>query len=439
MPAAVAAPPAHIPPPTNTMSALEAASEGMAGAPTFARTGPASDGTHSQAPAPFNPAMPAQSASALDNWNPADLDAARARDRGQQPAAPATPAQPAATQPTASPAAAAAAKADPLSWEKPKDKHKAADWDKLRDTYESQVKTLQQELETFRTGKALAEGDITKLPLDTLKKHPELAKIIAKHDEYFDIVKQVSVERDPEFVAKFEPRREAAIRAAKAVAGGAAEELGKLMAQPASDVRDDKIEALTENFSDSSKRRVAAALQNLAVIDVERDGEIAHRKANFESRQLDGFKQHEQQQRERTQVLDRAFNQTLAFWSDPKEGMPFFVKTGDPRWDAEVDATVATARDIFNGSLTPEQLADASKWAAVAKRVFSERDQLLTELQKFKEHDTRMRGTTPVDFGAGGSFVEAARPAGWSPTNPHADAHSFAEGLEAARARDYGR
>lgn len=430
--------PAHIPPPTQTMSALEAATEGVAGAPVFARTGPASDGTHSQAPAPFNPAMPAQSQSALDNWNPADLDAARARDRGQQPA-PATPSQPATAQPAATPAATPAAKPDALSWEGPKDKRKADQWNDYKTATAAQIKALETELETFRTGKALAEGDITKLPIEALKKHPELAKRLQERDEFFDIVKQIEVERDPEFVAKFEPRRDAAIRAAKAVAGGAADELGKLMAQPASDVRDDKIEKLTENFSESSKRRVAAALQNLAVIDVERDGEIAHRKANFEARQLDGFRQHEQQQRERTQVLDRAFHQTLAHWSDPKEGMPFFVKTDDPRWNAEVDATIATARDIFNGSLTPEQLADAAKWAAVAKRVFSERDQLLTELQKFKDHDSRMRGTTPVDFGAGGSFVEAARPAGWSPTNPHADAHSFAEGLEAARARDYGR
>lgn len=426
--------PAHIPPPTQTMSALEAATEGVQGAPVFARTGPAADGTHSRAE-PFNPALPAQSASALDNWNPADLDAARARDRGQQPAPSATP----ASTPPATPPTTPAVKADPLSWEPPKDKRKAADWDTLRSTYETRVQALQTELEQFKTGKALADGDITKLSVDALKKHPEIAKQLAERDEYFDIVKQINVERDPEFVAKFEPRRDAAIRAAKAVAGGAAEDLGKLMSQPASDVRDDKIEKLTENFSESSKRRVAAALQNLAVIDVEREGEIAHRKANFEARQLDGFKQHEQQQRERTQVLDRAFHQTLAHWSDPKEGMPFFVKTEDPRWNAEVDATIATARDIFNGSLTPEQLADAAKWAAVAKRVFSERDQLLTELQKFKEHDSRMRGTTPVDFGAGGSFVEAARPAGWSPTNPHADAHSFAEGLEAARARDYGR
>lgn len=433
MPAPVAAPPAHIPPPTQTMSALEAATEGLPGAPAFARTGPAADGTASHAGA-----IPAQSP--LDNWNGADLDSARARDRGQAvPASPAAP--PPATTAASAPVADPAAKPDPFSWEGPKDKRKAGQWEEYKTATASKISALETELQQFRNGKVVADGDISKLPFDTLKSHPEIAKRLAERDEFFDIVKQVEVERDPDFVAKFEPRRDAAIRAAKAVAGGAAEELGKLMAQPASDVRDDKIEKLIEGFSDSSKRRVGAALQNLAVIDVEREGEIAHRKANFEARQLDGFRQQKQQERERKQVLDHAFHQTLSYWSDPKEGMPFFVKTGDPRWDAQVDATVASARDIFTGNLTPEQLADAAKWAAVAKRVFSERDELLTELQKFKEHDSRMRGTTPVDFGSGGSFVEAARPAAgqWSPTNPHADAHSFAENLEAARAKDYGR
>lgn len=371
------------------------------------------------------------------------LEAARGRDKG----VPAPVAPPAAATPPARPDTSTA-KPDPLSWERPRASEaratqRAADWARVN----GELEATRRELETFKSGKGApavpaAEFDITKLDPVALSKHPEIARLQREHAEFFDIVKHVAVERDPEFVARFEPRREAAIRAAKAVAGGAANDLAKLLAEPASDVRDERIAKLTENFTDGSKRMVGAALQTLASIDIERAGEIATRKATFESRQLDQFKQHEAQQRDRQQTLNRAFDHTLAAWSDPKEGMPFFVKTGNPQWDAEVDATVATARDIFNGSLSPEQLAAASKWAAVAKRVFAERETLLEELQRFRASDTRMRQGVP-DLGGfeGRSLAEGPRSAAptFNPSDPFAGARSFVEDLDAARAADASR
>jgi hypothetical protein len=334
---------------------------------------------------------------------------------------------------------------DQSSWKAPR---KAKDWQALKDDFAKREASYRAEIEALRGGKPATtpstsaepvsgEFDISKLPIEKLAAHPEIAKRLKERDEYLDIVKQTHVERDPEFVAKFEPRKEAAIRAAKAVAGGAANDLAKLLAEPASEIRDERIAKLTENFSESSKRMVSAALHNLAAIDVEREGEIAARKATFEARQLDQFKQHEAKQRERQAKLDSAFDRQLAYWSDPKEGMPFFVKKGDPKWDAEVDATVAAARDIFNGALSPEQLSDYAKWAAVAKRIFSEREELLTELQRFRDADVRWRAGTPSDVGMPGSFVETSRgPAPYNPSDPFSGSRSFVEGLEAARHSD---
>jgi hypothetical protein len=374
-----------------------------------------------------------------------ELVAARGPQQGAaQPGQPAAPAKPAAAPAQAEPAAQPSAE-DAFSW-KPGDRKRSKDWDNLKADFSKREAGLQAKIAELEAkvggqpGQPASEFDIAKLEFEKLTKHPEVAKRLKERDEFFDIVKQVAVERDPEFVAKFEPRRDAAIKAAKSVAGGAANDLAKLLSEPPSDVRDERIGKLIENFSDSSKRMVHAAMQNLAVIDLEREGEIATRKASFESKQLDQFKQQEAMARERQQKLDSAFDRQLAYWSDPKDGMPFFMKTGDPKWDAQVDSTVAAARDIFNGTLTPEQLADSAKWAAVAKRIFAEREELLSELQRFREADARWRAGTPSDVGPGGSYVEAARqPATYNPADPFAGSQSFIEGLEAARHADMSR
>lgn len=385
-----------------------------------------------------NPALPADFV--LPHNVNFDRDLQQARAGGAPPAA--TPAPPA---PAKAATPAPATPDDGHTW-KPKDKRKAQNWDDLKDDFAKREAghiadkaALKAEVEALRTGKpvpASGDLDITKLDYERVSKHPEVAKRLKERDDYFDIVKQVAVERDPEFVARFEPRREAAIRAAKAVAGGASADLAKLLEQAASELRDERISKLTENFSEGSKRTVGAALQTLASIDIEREGEIASRKASFETRQLDQFKQQEARVRDRQATLDKAFDHQLALWADPKEGMPFYVKTGDVQQDAAVDATVATARQIFSGTLTPEQLADYAKWAAVAKRVFSEREMLLTELARFRDADQRWRAGSPSDAGGHGSLVETARQSAqpaFNPADPFSGSRSFAEGLEAAR------
>jgi hypothetical protein len=298
------------------------------------------------------------------------LDAARNADRAKAQAKVGQTATPAA--PPTEPATPAEPSEQPtLDW-KPQDKRKAAQWDQMKQSYEQQIAALKAQMEghplpdASKSATPAADpqppADLTKFDIS---KHPEFSKLKEQHDTYYDIVKSLAAERDPEFQAKFDTERNAALKQLKFAAGGAADKLEKIMSLPAGDFRDAAIEDAIKDFTTSGKARFTAALTELSRVETARNIELERRKATFETSQQQALLAQSQQSQQRQAKIQQAFEQNLQRWQDPEEGHPFFQqREGDPKWNQQVQRAVQTARDIFTGKLDENQLSQASLWAA---------------------------------------------------------------------------
>lgn len=450
-----------------TTSPLEAFHDGNPGAPAYAPN-PAVDPAGLPTPGqpfgqpviPQNFAIPSSQPSYIQPQSQPqptgqpDADFARQLDAARQqamvPSQQSQSQQPAQQNQQASAAGTDAQPSDPSAWT-PSNRRKASQWDELKDSFAKKEAAWKQEREQLLAGKIPATataGDLTKLPFDQLVTHPEVAKLKKERDEFFEDVRLIRTEKDPEFVAKFTAQREGVIKNLKFSVGGTGfEKIDKLLAEPASPYRDERIEQAMDGWKDATKARVHAAIATLDQVEFSRSAEAAQRAASWESRQANAYRESEQRREHQQAQIQQIFENQLAQWQDPQNGMPYYQKTGDPRQDAVVDANVGLARQILAGNQTPEQLARYAMWAASAQRIYQQNEALMVELQKFQQQDTRFRESFPSTGPAGWSVAEQQRqsanghafPATWNPADPFAGAAAFEQGLEAARQAEFSR
>lgn len=271
--------------------------------------------------------------------------------------------------------------------------------------------------------------DWSKLPIEKLFEHPELKRLKEERDIYYEEVKHTRVEADPEFRAKFDSRRDAAINIAKRSAGGAADDIAKIMQLGDSDARRAALaERLTSgNFSDASKAKIAAAVASLDALDVERELEIASRKATWEHTQASRQQQQAMQRQQREGQLNGEFEAVVNQWADPEKGMPFVLN--DPQ------RVVNEARRLFSAETQPRALAEGAMKAAVMPLIMEQYMGALDEVHKLQEQVKLLGGALPMDNGS--SYVPPSTPA--RQVTSHLDpgyVQNFASALEAARAAD---
>lgn len=338
----------------------------------------------------------------------ARLAASRARDGAQQLATRRQVEQQ-AQQPVQSPSQQQQPANDPqkgnIEFRKPNARtaKRAQDWQAVtatRDEALARVTSLEQELASLRNGVATtqqqpsqsqnAQLDYTKLPVDQLlSQHPDLKRLKEERDTFYEEVKHVRVEADPEFRAKFDSRRDAAIGVAKKAAGGAADDIAKILANPDPDVRRSLLADRIKDFSDGSKARIAAAAGSLDALDVEREMEIASRKATWDHTQASRQQAHQQQLSQRMSKLDSEFDGVVAKWADPERGMPFVLNNKD--------AIVASAKRIFSGESDGAALAEAAMKAAVLPDVLNLATRALQEVEKLQAQVASYTGAWPAD------------------------------------------
>lgn len=414
MPEAIQPPPSvplnATPPP----AALAAQAHGLARSPLDVATEQAQSG-----------ARAAQGVNDPQGINHDGLDAARKRDlvAGNAQRDADTDAAAARNDAPESPADDASKHA--IQWRRPRaaETRRAQDWEGLKAGAAKRESELLAQIETLKKGGAAPSSS------------PDIDALRKEHGEYLDIVKHLAVERDPEFKAKFDVKRNAAINAAKFASGGASDKIEKLLALPTGEFRDEQIESAIKDFSPSTQARIRGSLSVLAQIDVERDVEIASRKATFEQRQASAAFAQRQHEDARHAQLDGAFERTLARWADPEKGMPFMVNAPEE--------LVASARNVFSGKLDADQLAAASLSAAVLPNVLKGWQRAEEERAKLATALGRLMGTQPTD-GSVASIIDAASNAGptpaapTSPSDPQYFQH-FAGSLEAARNADKSR
>lgn len=265
-----------------------------------------------------------------------------------------------------------------------------------------------------------------------IKTHADYVALKQERDAFYEEIKHVRVEADPEFRAKFDTKRDAAIRIAKSVAGGAGDDIARILAINDPDVRQSQLADRIKDFSEGSKQRIIAANAALVGVDVEREMEIQSRKASWEATK--GQREQSEQARVAQQMrgMEREFDAVYAKWSDPETGMPFL-------YDDKVRARVEPlARQVFNGNTTAKEMAEATLKAAMFPEVVRSWQHALAELERLQGSNAAYRSSYPgSDNGGYANGNGQQRENGTvAPINHLGYDRPFANGLEEARARD---
>lgn len=322
-------------------------------------------------------------------------------------------------------------------------RRRADDWNSLK----SERDKLRKDLEAARAGQMQPGGGIGAVsPNGSLKSvtgaasqpaaaitditaHEEFKKLKAERDAYYEEIKHVRVEADPEFRAKFDGKRDAAIRLAKGAARTGGEEVAKILAISDPDLRASRLAEQIKDYAEGTKQQIIAANAALTASDVERQIEIETRKATWEHTKASRAQSESTQWQQRVAKMDNEFQGVLGEWSDPEKGMPFLID------DAVKNRVVPEARKIFGGESDPKQLAQASLKAALFPEVLRGWQQALQELERVNGTADRYRSSYPgVDSSGYNGYDTGRTPP--PPINPTSVDGHFLQGLEAARARD---
>lgn len=350
----------------------------------------------------------------------AGLRDAQSKAKGGEPSAPSP--TPNAPEPPAStlPAPKIPSLPEPVETWKPRGET-AKHFDTLKQKHADEIATLKARYEMLEN--QLKNGN------------PEVEVTKKRLSEYETILRDVAIERDPQFKQKYDTQTKVAIDAAKMAAGDSAEKLGKLLATPNSPWRDEQISKLVEELPASAKRRVEAALINLEQIDIARNVEIENARQNFDMKQSALLNQDKEIKARQQQQMQSVFDGIQKQWT---EKHPFFQKRdGDDKYNAEVQQSLDLAKQIFMGDGTPEELAMAAFWAASGDRVLKGWMKAMKELEAANKTIDKLRGVEPGD-GKSGS-MEGEQPVMPQPGNTAENMRYFGRGLQEAQRADAAR
>lgn len=291
---------------------------------------------------------------------------------------------------------------------RPKGEKAGKQWDDLKAKHTTEAAALKAEVERTKAELAAARdnGD------------PEEVKSIkAQLKQYQELIREVAIERDPGFKQKFEPREKTAIDAAKLAAGDKGAKLETLLKSPSSPWRDEQINAIKDELSDSSKMRIDSALRMLDQIDLEKQSEIAVQRSQFEHKHAATVSQQREQQAARMKEFSSSFESTLKEWTDPAAGHPFLIeRSGDEAYNKEVAASKALASNLhqsfIKGEMEPADFAKAMLHVAVAERTLKASQEYLKRAEKAERALAKIRGAQPGDGrnGQPEAEVESAGP-----------------------------
>jgi hypothetical protein len=307
---------------------------------------------------------------------------------------------------------------------------KSSDWKAVHQTIDqktTQIQQLQAELDKLRgvtpAPAQPVEQDFTKLPAnELLSKHPELKKLKEERDAYYEEIKHVRVESDPEFRAKFDTARQAAMNIIKGSAGAAAPEIEKILAIADPELRMNALAERIKDFQEGTRQKIIAANSALTTIDVQKEIEIAQRKATWDSRQQSVAAQRQAQSQERMRQDAETFNRVTERW---KRDFPFYQKQeGNQEHNKAVDAALDSAREYYMGNVDADDLVQIAHWAASSQLAIKVAEQANEQIGAWEAWYKSIYGTSP-DMGV----ISGAKNTGQLPATPQ----SFVEQLDAIK------
>lgn len=166
--------------------------------------------------------------------------------------------------------------------EKPAEKSPAREHFKAleadRDRFREEVSKLKPEYEQAKAQLAELQSKLEQ----TSKLQPEYEQAKQKLEEYQKIVKELYVERDPQFQAHFGQRISTAVLEAKEAVGvELSSKIEQVLQVPPSNFRDQQVAELAEGLNDFSKAALVSAYTELKRAERERKAELQKASENY--------------------------------------------------------------------------------------------------------------------------------------------------------------
>jgi hypothetical protein len=221
----------------------------------------------------------------------------------------------------------------------------------------------------------------------------EFDSVKKRNDELTRLIKEVALDRLPEFKKHFEDRRNTALAIGQQIVGQEhAETLKKIAQLPDGDFRNQIARGLLDNLDEFQKTELGPVLVDIRKINFERQSALD--KPDDHLKLYDQIK--ERDSKRRAEEFERTFQDTLQKWSNPDNGLALFQKKdGDEAHNAEVAQRVETARNILNLNLSADQLSKAALWSAAAPGLLKNQMALAKENKALKEELESLKAGGP--------------------------------------------
>lgn len=248
--------------------------------------------------------------------------------------------------------------------------------------------------------KLKAERDSLKAQLEAAKATPAkddslsaaMQALQKERDELSQRLREVDIERHPEFQTKFGKRIEGIENSIKAVAGPEGEKLVRLIGLPDSEYKQAQIDAIVDGLGPAQRAKLGGYLAAHETALAERKAEVESAKGSWEQRQAAMRAEEEQAKVRDVAEVEQTWNAALL---SAAELEPFQVDPGDPE-SAKYVATLADeAKSIYMGLNSNQALARAAL-AAAAVNPLREAVYAQVELNKRLAAEVkRLKGASP--------------------------------------------
>lgn len=259
----------------------------------------------------------------------------------------------------------------------------ASHWKELKAKHQRELGELKGQLDALKSQSGVPSEEV-----EGLKRQLE---------EYREIVRGAALDRDPEFNREFDVQRKVAIDAAKGVSGDLSEQVERLMKEPSSVSRDERIDDLIKDMSPAAQRRVHGALQQLDQVELSRRGAVEAAKQNWDSRNQQIVEGQQREAQQRQSKLNSTFESYLSqLKSEGETGhFAYQVKEGDESSRGQVDQAIAVAKEVISGSMEPERLVKAALQVGAAGAMYGKIEALGKENAELRQKLSNVQSKTP--------------------------------------------
>lgn len=251
-----------------------------------------------------------------------------------------------------------------------------------RDNVRNERDSVKAELEELR---AKLEG------MDNSDVNTMLEDIKKERDYMSEQLKMSNLERHPEFQQKFQNKIDQIVSGAKAAVGEEyAARMGELVAMNESAYRNQQIEEIMVELTSTQQARMGALLTRMD--EVRADKDQALKDADLSYSQL-----MERQNAEAEAAIkadDKVFNNISSEFADTIEA--FTPRDGDDSWNDEVRQRVDSARKLFSGKSTKEEIIEAVHWASAGPHYYKKAVQLMELNNRLRGKNKDIADATPT-------------------------------------------